>query len=280
MLSRRTVLLAPLAAAVPPAPAAPGKMVLSLHQNTSVAAGYRKSLEGWAHAGIKNVELTDRLLDEFLKTDSLAAAQRVVTDLGLTPVSASAAIPDFWIPNSGRAASMEIWKKRCDQYSSFGIRRIYCAAATTRKVTQDDYKGAVDCIREAGEVAGQQQLTAMIEFTRNSTFISTLTTSLKLIREAAHPNVHPMLDFYHFWSGLSKFEDLDLLRPGELAHVHYQDVPDMPRELLDNTTRLIPGDGVSPLVRILRKLSEKGYAGALSVELFLTEFQQGDPSDG
>jgi sugar phosphate isomerase/epimerase len=86
-----------------------------------------------------------------------------------------------------------------------------------------------------------------------------------------------MLDCYHFWSGLSKFEDLDLLRPGELAHVHYQDVPDMPRELLDNTTRLIPGDGVSPLVRILRKLSEKGYAGALSVELFLPEFQQGDP---
>jgi len=89
--------------------------------------------------------------------------------------------------------------------------------------------------------------------------------------------VHPMLDCYHFWSGLSKFEDLDLLKPGELAHVHYQDVPDMPRELLDNTTRLIPGDGVSPLVRILRKLAEKNYSGALSVELFLPEFTQGDP---
>jgi sugar phosphate isomerase/epimerase len=47
--------------------------------------------------------------------------------------------------------------------------------------------------------------------------------------------------------------------------------------LLDNTTRLIPGDGVSPLVRILRKLAEKGYSGALSVELFLPEFTQGDP---
>ena len=46
----------------------------------------------------------------------------------------------------------------------------------------------------------------------------------------------------------------------------------MPRELLDNTTRYIPGDGISPLVRILRKLSEKGYAGPLSVELFLPEF--------
>ncbi len=254
-------------------------MVLSLHQNTSVAAGYRKSLEGWAKAGIKNVELTDRLLDDFLKTDDLAAARRVVTDLGLTPVSCASVLPDFWIPNPGRAAALETWKKRCDQFSSFGLTKIYCPAVTSRKVTADDYKGAVDCIREGGDVAKDHKMTAMIEFARNSSFISTLTTSLKLIREAAHPNVSPMLDCYHFWSGLSKFEDLDLLKPGELAHVHYQDVPDMPRELLDNTTRLIPGDGISPLVRILRKLAEKGYSGALSVELFLPEFTQGDPQE-
>ncbi len=134
--------------------------------------------------------------------------------------------------------SLEIWKKRCEQFASFGVERIYCPAVTTRKVTAEDYKGAPDCLRQAGDAAKQNHLTAMIEFTRNSTFIATLTTALKLIREAAHPNVRPMLDCYHFWSGLGKMEDLDLLHPGELAHVHFQDVPDMPRELLDNTTRL------------------------------------------
>ena len=51
----------------------------------------------------------------------------------------------------------------------------------------------------------------------------------------------------------------------------------MPRELLDNTTRLIPGDGIAPLNRMLRTLADKGYAGPLSVELFLPRFQQGDP---
>ena len=51
----------------------------------------------------------------------------------------------------------------------------------------------------------------------------------------------------------------------------------MPWELLDNTTRVIPGDGISPLSRILRKLAAKGYTGPLSVELFLPKFQQGDP---
>src|SRR5579862_8767408 len=113
MISRRTILLAPLAQVAARAAAAPGKMSLCLHQNTSSGAGYRKSLEGWSRAGIKYVELTAPLLDEFLKTDNEAAARRMVTDLGLTPVSCAAGLQDFWNPNPTRAASLEAWKKRC-----------------------------------------------------------------------------------------------------------------------------------------------------------------------
>ena len=280
MPSRRTLLLAPLAAPlsqiVAPA-AASGKMSLCLHQNTSRAAGFRKSLEGWSKAGIKNVELTDNMLDDWLKTGSVADAKRFLLDLGLTAVSSASVLPDLWITGPAHAASLETWKKRCDQFSSLGLTKIYCPSTTNRKVTADDYKTSPDCIREAGDIAKQSNLTAMIEFTRASTHIATLTTSLKLIREAAHPNVRPHLDFYHFWSGMSKFEDLDMLRPGELAHVHFQDTPDIPRELLDQQSRLIPGDGVAPIVPMLRKLAEKGYSGSLSVELFLPEFSQGDP---
>ena len=130
---------------------------------------------------------------------------------------------------------------------------------------------------KAGEVARQFNLSLRIEFVRTSTLVSTLPTLLNMTRAAAHPNIVPMLDCYHFWSGLSKLADLDLIRPGEIGHVHFQDVPDMPRELLGSTTRVIPGDGVSPLAQILDKLAGKQYAGPLSVELFLPKFQQGDP---
>jgi 2-keto-myo-inositol isomerase len=281
MLSRRTALLAPLAAPLaglaPSVTAAPGKMVLSIHQTTSVNAGYQKGLEGWAKAGIKYVEITDRVLDDFLKNNDLAAAKRVIADLGLTPVSGAAVLQDFWNKNPGFSAQMDTWKKRCEQFATIGTGKIYCPSTTSRKIAAEDYKTAPDAIREAGDVAKQFNLTGMIEFARSSTMIATLTTSLKLIREAGHPSVRPMLDCYHFWSGLGKFEDLDMLKPGELAHVHFQDTPDIPRELFAQNTRLIPGDGIAPLERILRKLAEKGYDGALSVELFLPELQQGDP---
>jgi sugar phosphate isomerase/epimerase len=252
-------------------------MTLSLHQTTSAAAGFRKSLEGWARAGIKNIEITAPILDDFLKTDTLAAAGRLISDLGLTPVSGACAVGGLWEPTSTRAASLENFRKRCEMFASLGLTKIYAPTSTAQKFTLADYKAGAQNMHEVGEIAKVFHLTAMAEFVRASSFVSTLPTLLKMTREAAHPNLRPMFDCYHFWSGLNKFEDLDLIHQGEIAHVHFQDVPDMPRELLDNTTRIIPGDGIAPLVRILRKLSEKGYSGPLSVELFLPEFQQADP---
>lgn len=281
MLSRRTfassLLAAPLATVACGQSAAPGKMQLSMHQNTSRAAGYRASLEGWAKAGIQYVELTDVLLDEFLATDTLAAAKQILVDNNLTPVSAAAVLQDIWLPGPERAASLEIWRRRCEQFVELGLEKIYSPSITSRPVTTEDFAATPDCIHEAGVIAAEFQLTAMIEFTRTSTHLATLGSSLKVIRAAAHPNVRPMLDFFHFWSGLSKFEDLDTLEPGELAHAHFQDLLDAPRELTDNTYRLIPGDGVTPIDRILHKLVEKQYAGALSVELFREEIVNGDP---
>jgi 2-keto-myo-inositol isomerase len=278
MLSRREMLTAPaVLLALRTARAAGGKMTLALHQNTSAGAGFKPSLEGWAKAGIRQVEITSNLLDDFLKTDSLAAARRVLTDLGLTPVSGACGVGGLIDPNPDRLSSLDRFKQRCQMWAALGLTHIYATTASTIKPTADDYKAAADHMREVGEVARQFQLTAMFEFLRTSTFASTLTTLLSITRAAAHPSVGPLFDCYHFWSGLNKLEDLDTLRPGEIKHVHFQDVPDMPREMLDSTTRAIPGDGVAPLTTILRKLAEKGYAGPLSVELFLPRFQSGDP---
>jgi sugar phosphate isomerase/epimerase len=273
------VLLAPLGALAVPAgaSAASGKMTLSIHQNTSAGAGYRKSLEGWARAGIKNVEITGRLLDDFLKTDSLTAASRVMSDLGLTPVSSACEVSGLWEPNPNHDAALDNLKRRCEMFKTLGLARTYAPVTATATFKEDDYKTGVDNMRRVGDVARQFSMTAMAEFTRASTFIATLGTMTRMIRETAHPNMRMLFDCYHFWSGQSKFEDLEVLQPGDVAHVHFQDVPDMPRELLGQATRVIPGDGVTPLVKILRKLSEKGYAGPLSVELFLPKFQEGDP---
>src|SRR5215203_5671643 len=280
MLSRRELLFAPAALlALRAAEAADGRMTLALHQNTSSRAGFRGSLEGWAKAGIKQVEITNNLLDGFLKGETLATAKRVLGDLGLTPVSGACGVNGLIEPNPNRAAALDNFKKRCEMWAELGIPRIYSTTATTIKPAPDDYKAAADNVREVAQIAAQFKLTAMFEFVRQSTFASTLPTILSITRAAAQPNLGPLFDCYHFWSGNNKLADLDALRPGEIKHVHFQDVPDMPREMLDATTRLIPGEGVSPIDAMLGKLAEKGYDGALSVELFLPRFSDGDPFD-
>jgi sugar phosphate isomerase/epimerase len=273
MLNRRQALLAPLALTLR---AAPRAMSLCIHQTTSAAAGYRKSLEGYARAGIRFVEVIPPHFEPFVKEQGMPAARRLLSDLGLTAVS-SGGVTGLWEPGANRAKAVEALRARAPVVAELGVDRMVCPCNTSEKFTADDYHRAIDNMREAGEIAKASRVTLMVEFMRGSTFIGTLPTALRLTREAAHPNVRAMFDCYHFWAGLSKFEDLDLIHPGEIHHVHFQDVPDLPRELLDNSTREIPGEGISPLPRILTKLSEHGYSGPLSVEVFYPKYQNADP---
>lgn len=282
MPSRREILLssaAMLGADVTRSSAA-STMSLAMHQNTSARAGYRGSLEGWARAGITQVELAWNQLDAFVETESVGAAKRVLSDNGLTPVSASVGVTGLLEPNPNRAAALDALKLQCETLATLGLKRAYTTTASTVKPTPDAYKAAAAHLREVGDIGRQHGLVMMVEFVRQSVFASTLTTVLPIVRAAAHPNVAVLFDCYHFWSGLNKLADLDLLRPGDVGHVHFQDVPDIQRELLDTTTRAVPGDGVSPLTSILRALADKaGYAGPLSVELFARRFQEGDPTE-
>ncbi len=269
---RRTVLQTPLALA-----AAPQPMTFGMHQYTSAGAGYRGSLEGWARAGIRQVEPSSDLLDSFLKTETLATAKRVLTDLNLIAVSGVTGVFGLWEPNPKFDANLESFRRRCEQFAHLGAPLVYSPCVTQEKFIADDYKRGLDNIRRVASVAQEFKLKVAAEFVRNSTYMAALPTALRLKREAAHPNFGILFDCYHFWSGPSKMEDLDLIQPGEIIHVHVNDTPAMARELLDLRTRVIPGDGVAPLAAILRRLRERGYAGPATVELFLPEYQQADP---
>ena len=277
-ISRRATLATPLLLLAPRVVYARAcAMTLCMHTNTSSGAGYRGALEGWAKAGIKYVEINAGLVDEFLKTDTIEDAKKVLSDNGLTPVHGTVGQFGLIEPNDKHAAAVEQLKKRLEMFAVLGIRKVYTTTIGGPKPALEDYSKIADQLRAVGDAAKSFDAIFSIECVRASNYMSTLLTGLRVTRQAAHPNVGVMLDFYHFWSGNNKLEDMDQIRSGEINHVHFQDVPEMPRELLDNNTRVIPGDGVSPIVPMLKKLAEKGYAGPLSVELFMPKFRDGNP---
>ena len=153
MISRRALLLSPLAlASVPALSAQSGKMTLAVHQNTSLAAGYRGSLEGWSRAGVRGAEIVAEQLDEFLNTNTTAAARRLFADLDLTPVSGASRVSELWEPHPGNAAARENFRRRCDLFASVGLTQIYSSTGTTDTFTEDDYKIGADNMRAVGDV--------------------------------------------------------------------------------------------------------------------------------
>ena len=254
-----------------------GPIFVCMHQASSDKFDFRTAMEGYAKAGIRAVEPSLVKIREFAQKESVAAAKRLLDDLGLKPVSTSnqLGLPE---PGDARVKSLEDLKWKVEMAQAIGADRIVAPTAGTGTYTLDDYKRGADNLREAGEIARPFGVTVMLEFARTSRFAGSLPTALRLVREANHPNVRVMLDTYHFWGGISKFEDLELLRDGELHHLHFEDVPDdPPREIQGQPHRAFPGEGIAPLRRIVEVLKRKKYAGPASFETFNPVVQGTDP---
>ena len=274
-LNRREFLA--MAAAVPPLMQARSNtppltgIFLSIHQASTARFDFKPSVEGIAKAGVRAVEVDLAKLRAFtqLPGESAATAKRLLDDLGLKPVSTSnhLGLPDA--AAAGLAASLEDLKWKLELIQAIGADRIVCPSTSNGTKTLDDFKRGSEHLAAGGELAKPFNVTLMLEFARTSSLAGSLPSALKLVRDANHPNVRVMMDTYHFWGGISKFEDLELLRDGELAHLHFEDVPgDPPREMQGQPHRVFPGEGIAPLKRIIEVLKRKKYAGPASMEMF------------
>ena len=88
-----------------------------------------------------------------------------------------------------------------------------------------------------------------------------------MIEQCGEANVGVNLDLFHFYTGPSKFHDLDLLTPANLGFVQLSDLAGIPRELASDSDRILPGEGDFQLEPVLDRLRTIQYDGWVSVEL-------------
>jgi len=278
MLTPRAVFAQASAQKRTPPPRLGSGLTVCMHEASSERFDFRQAMEGYAKAGVRYVEPTLPKVREFaMKEGGPMAAKRLLDDLGLLVASSSNQL-GLMEPSEQRLKNVEELKWKVELAQAIGADRLVTPSAGNATYTVDDYKRGVDNMREAAEIAKPFGITLMLEHARTSRFAGSLPTALKLVRETNHPNYKVMMDTYHFWGGISKFEDLELLRDGELHHLHFEDVPaDPPREIQGQPDRKFPGEGIVPLRRIVEVLKRKKYAGAVSFENFNPEVQATDP---
>ena len=252
-------------------------MFICMHGATSNGFDFRAAMEGWARAGITAAEPDLPMARVFEDANGPGSARRLMDDLGIRAASST---NQLFLEETGprRPQAVEDLRWKVELAESLGADRLVVPSAANQSHTMDDYDQVFENLHEAAEIARPHNIALMVEFTRLSTLISTVRTSLDVVRTVNHPNLKFMIVVYHFWAGMSKFEDLDLIEQGEIHHVHFEDTPEPPHlEVAERMHRAFPGEGVAPLQRIIDKLAEKGYSRALSLELFDPAIQNTDP---
>jgi sugar phosphate isomerase/epimerase len=87
-----------------------------------------------------------------------------------------------------------------------------------------------------------------------------------------------IMDSFHLYRGGSGFNGVKHLNGNFIADFHINDVPAEPaRETLRDKHRIFPGDGILPLVQLLKDLKTIDYRGPLSLEIFNEEEYKKDP---
>jgi sugar phosphate isomerase/epimerase len=129
----------------------------------------------------------------------------------------------------------------------------------------DEYARRYRQVLEIGRATG---VTPLLELWGGGALYS-LADTVHIALGTDHPDANMLLDFYHLYRGGNSLEGLKMLNVARLPLFHINDYPaSSPREQLNDSDRVYPGDGICPFQTILPFLFSAGFDGAFSVELF------------
>jgi sugar phosphate isomerase/epimerase len=96
------------------------------------------------------------------------------------------------------------------------------------------------------------------------TIVNTVSEAAELLADAGQPQLGILFDVWHLWNTPTLFEDIEA-HAGRFVGVHVSDWREPTRGWAD---RVLPGDGVADVPRILGALERGGWDGPFDLEIF------------
>lgn len=232
-------------------------------------------------AGYTGIEPWINELDAYVKNGgSLPDLRKRITDAGLTVESAIGFAAFLAEDDDQRQKGLEEAKRCMGLVRDIGGTRIAAPpVGVTDKTGLDPLKLAAR-YQKLCELGQKEGILPQLELWGFSKTLCRMGEVGFVGIEAAHPSACFLLDVYHIYKGGSDFEGLGMFAGSRMHNFHVNDYPaNPPRDTINDSFRVYPGDGVAPLGKIFRTLRDNGYRGVLSLELFNRDYWKQDAQE-
>jgi sugar phosphate isomerase/epimerase len=253
-------------------------MDLCLSQVTTLPSTFAEDVATYAEAGWPAMEVWLTKLETHLEKHTVDDTRRLLDEKKIHLAAASYQGGLLLSQGEARKTHFDHFRRRLEICQQFGIRTMLVVADFTIRVDSTSIGRAIVSLQQAAQWAAGFDVALALEFRGSDTFCSCLDTALTMVEQCAEPNVGVNLDLFHYYKGPSKAEDLTRLTPKNLAFVQVADVAGVPREVMTDADRIMPGEGDFQIQEFFATLRKVGYDGYVSLELFNPVLWQMKPS--
>jgi len=242
--------------------------------NTATIRGQKlgivREIEVASKAGYGAIEpWIDTIADYQKQGGSLPDLKKRFADAGLI-IPSAIGFPQWIVDDEAkRAQGLEQAKRDMDVVAQIGGLRLAAPPAGATDLPGLDLFQAARRYRALLDAGDQIGVVPQLELWGFSKNLNHLGECALVAIESGHPRACIIVDVYHLYKGGSEITGLRLLNGNAIHVLHMNDYPAQPpREMIDDSLRVFPGDGVGPVTEILRALKDIGGPKALSLELF------------
>jgi sugar phosphate isomerase/epimerase len=226
-------------------------------------------------AGYQAIEPWNDEIDEYLRQGgTIVELRTAIAEAGLKVVSVIAL--HSWVTTDGDeyAKARDECCRRMEQAAQLGSP--YIVASPPQEVV--DLGRATERFRELMGMGRIFGVTPSMEFLGFVDGIKNVASAWVIAQGTGNPQATVVADVFHMIRGGGSIDDLLLLSGDHLANFHINDVPAKPDPLTQTDyDRVMVGDGIADLKKVIANLRQIGYKGPLSLELFNRDLWEADP---
>lgn len=256
-------------------------MKLAINGATTMTADLETDIRAAAAAGFELVELRSNKLYDHLEKKTIDDLKALLAETGVGVLSINTLEHITWRSDEDYAAIKEECEKLSSISAAIGCPYVLSVPGALRqgpKSEEETVEESVRVLNELADIAEPHGIKLGFEFlgeTGNS--VTTLDLGSKIVDLVGRDSVGNVIDTYHFYAGSSSWEALESLDPKKLFIFHINGAENLPKEQLNDSKRLYPGEGILPIKRMKETLDRIGYDGPASVEIFRPEYWERDP---